>query len=203
MEERNETKKEEVTKRKKILSIAGELMLYAMIIVSCTFLIPNYVIAKTVVSGESMENTLKDKDVLLVEKLSYRLEEPERFDVIVFYHFWDMNNPDKKDKDAYEFYVKRVIGLPGETVQIKEDGTIYINGELLEETFGKDVIEDAGRALEPITLGDDEYFVLGDNREVSIDSRSDEVGNVKKDWILGQDCVRVYPFDKIGIVSGK
>ena len=61
MEERNETKKEEVTKRKKILSIAGELMLYAMIIVSCTFLIPNYVIAKTVVSGESMENTLKDK----------------------------------------------------------------------------------------------------------------------------------------------
>lgn len=211
MEEKNGMKQEEikqeevkkvVSKRKKIFSIIGELMIYAMIIVSCAFLIPNYVVAKTVVSGESMENTLKDKDVLLVEKVSYRLDDPERFDMIVFYHFWDNNNPDKKDKDAYEFYVKRVIGLPGETVQIK-DGTIYINGEALEEHYGKDVIAEEGRASEEITLGEDEYFVLGDNREVSIDSRSEEVGNVKKDWILGQVCARVYPFDKIGILSEK
>ena len=211
MEEKNGMKQEEikqeevkkvVSKRKKIFSIIGELMIYAMIIVSCAFLIPNYVVAKTVVSGESMENTLKDKDVLLVEKVSYRLDDPERFDMIVFYHFWDNNNPDKKDKDAYEFYVKRVIGLPGETVQIK-DGTIYINGEVLEEHYGKDVIAEEGRASEEITLGEDEYFVLGDNREVSIDSRSEEVGNVKKDWILGQVCARVYPFDKIGILSEK
>ena len=211
MEEKNGMKQEEikqeevkkvVSKRKKIFSIIGELMIYAMIIVSCAFLIPNYVVAKTVVSGESMENTLKDKDVLLVEKVSYRLDDPERFDMIVFYHFWDNNNPDKKDKDAYEFYVKRVIGLPGETVQIK-DGTIYINGAALEEHYGKDVIAEEGRASEEITLGEDEYFVLGDNREVSIDSRSEEVGNVKKDWILGQVCARVYPFDKIGILSEK
>ena len=211
MEEKNGMKQEEikqeevkkvVSKRKKIFSIIGELMIYAMIIVSCAFLIPNYVVAKTVVSGESMENTLKDKDVLLVEKVSYRLDDPERFDMIVFYHFWDNNNPDKKDKDAYEFYVKRVIGLPGETVQIK-DGTIYMNGEALEEHDGTDVIAEEGRASEEITLGEDEYFVLGDNREVSIDSRSDEVGNVKKDWILGQVCARVYPFDKIGILSEK
>lgn len=202
MEQRNEVKKEEGTKKKKILSVVGEILLYVMILVSCTMIIPNYVIAKTVVDGESMENTLNNKDVLLMEKVSYRFKDPQRFDVIVFYHFFDKNNQDKKDEDAYEYYVKRVIGLPGETVQIK-DGIIYINGEAIEEDFGKNEIEDAGRASQPIKLGDDEYFVLGDNREVSIDSRWEVVGNVKKDWIVGHVCARVYPFDKIGVVSGK
>lgn len=71
----------------------------------------------------------------------------------------------------------------------------------MEEHYGKDPISDAGRAGEEIVLGEDEYFVMGDNREVSIDSRSPEVGNIKKDWILGKVCVRVYPFDKIGCVE--
>ena len=121
---------------------------------------------------------------MLLDKLSYHFVEPKRFDVIVFYHLMDPENPDKKDKDAYEFYVKRIIGLPGETVQIVGD-EIYINGELLEENYGKDPITDEGRATEPIVLGEDEYFVLGDNREVSVDSRYESVGNIKKDWIVG------------------
>lgn len=185
--------------REKIAGIVKELLLYIMIIVTCTFLIPNYVVAKTIVDGESMETTLQNKDNVLVEKVSYYLKEPERFDVIVFYHFFDLENQDKKDSDAYEYYVKRVIGLPGETVQIIGE-TIYINGEPLEEQYGKDPITDPGRASDPITLGEDEYFVLGDNREISKDSRDGSVGNIKEDWIVGRVCARVYPFDKVGLV---
>lgn len=193
-------KQKEQTKKEKIWSIAKEFLVYAAIIVTCVFLVPNYVMAKNVVSGESMENTLHDKEQILTEMVSYRFGEPKRFDIIVFYHFFDNKNTDKSDKDAYEFYVKRIIGLPGENVRI-EGNTIYINGEPLEEHYGKDPISDSGRAEEEITLGEDEYFVLGDNREVSIDSRSSSVGNVKRDWILGKVCARVYPFDKIGSVK--
>lgn len=193
-------KQKEQTKKEKIWSIAKEFLVYAAIIVTCVFLVPNYVMAKNVVSGESMENTLHDKEQILTEMVSYRFGEPKRFDIIVFYHFFDNKNTDKSDKDVYEFYVKRIIGLPGERVRIEGD-TIYINGEPLEEHYGKDPISDSGRAEEEITLGEDEYFVLGDNREVSIDSRSSSVGNVKRDWILGKVCARVYPFDKIGSVK--
>ncbi|MDE7423020.1 MAG: signal peptidase I [Lachnospiraceae bacterium] len=193
-------KQKEQTKKEKIWSITKEFLVYAAIIVTCVFLVPNYVMAKNVVSGESMENTLHDKEQILTEMISYRFGEPKRFDIIVFYHFFDNKNTDKSDKDAYEFYVKRIIGLPGENVRIEGD-TIYINGEPLEEHYGKDSISDSGRAEEEITLGEDEYFVLGDNREVSIDSRSSSVGNVKRDWILGKVCARVYPFNKIGSVK--
>lgn len=187
-------------KKKKIWSIVKEVSVYAAIIVTGVFLIPNYVMAKNVINGESMENTLYNEEQILTEMVSYRLGEPKRFDIIVFYHFFDKKNTNKSDKDAYEFYVKRIIGLPGERVRI-EGNTIYINGEPLEEHYGKDSINNSGRAEEEITLGEDEYFVLGDNREVSIDSRSSSVGNVKKDWILGKVCARIYPFDKIGSVK--
>lgn len=193
-EEKTEAKK---TKKKEIISWVRELVIYGAIFVACVFLIPNYVVARTVVDGTSMERTLQNHDSILMEKISYRFGEPKRFDVIIFYHFNDLKNQDKSDKDAYEYYVKRVIGLPGETVQIK-GSTIYINGKPLKEDYGKDPIEDPGRAEKPITLGADEYFVLGDNREVSIDSRSESVGNVKCDWIAGKACVRVYPFSKVG-----
>ena len=193
-------KQKEKTKKEKIWSLAKEFLIYAAIIVTCVFLVPNYVMAKNVVNGESMENTLHDKEQILTEMVSYRFGKPKRFDIIVFHHFFDNKNTNKSDKDAYEFYVKRIIGLPGERVRIEGD-TIYINGEPLEEHYGKDPISDSGRAEEEITLGEDEYFVLGDNREVSIDSRSSSVGNVRREWILGKVCARVYPFDKIGSVK--
>lgn len=190
----------EEERKKKIWSIVKEVSLYAAIIVTGVFLIPNYVMAKNVINGESMENTLYNDEQILTEMVSYRFGEPKRFDIIVFYHFFDKKNTNKSDKNAYEFYVKRIIGLPGERVRIEGD-TIYINGEPLEEHYGKVPICNSGRAEEEITLGEDEYFVLGDNREVSIDSRSSSVGNVKKDWILGKVCARIYPFDKIGSVK--
>ena len=112
---------------------------------------------RTVVDGESMENTLYNGDNLIVDKISYRFSEPDRFDVIVFPAHYD----------AKVYLVKRVIALPGETIYIDDKGDIYINDELLEEDFGKEVILSGGRASEPITLGADEYFVMGDNRNQS------------------------------------
>ena len=97
-----------------------------------------------------------------------------------------------------EYYVKRVIGLPGETVQIIGE-EIYINGELLKEDYGKEPITNPGRAAEPITLGEDEYFVLGDNREVSLDSRYTQVGNVKRENIGGKAILRIWPLNQFGI----
>ena len=100
-----------------------------------------------------------------------------------------------------EYYIKRIIGLPGETVQIDENGNIYINGELLEENYGAETIQNPGRAAKPITLGDDEYFVMGDNRNNSKDSRSEEVGNVKRSQIIGRAWLRIWPLNKFGLLK--
>ena len=177
-----------------------ELLFYVCIIVVYTAIVPKYVATRTLVDGTSMKNTLQDKDNILLEKLSYRFGEPERFDIVVFYQFFDKKNQDRKNEKAYDLYVKRIIGLPGETVQIVGD-TIYINGEVLEENYGKDPIDDPGRASEPIVLGEDEYFVLGDNREVSIDSRDSDVGNVKREWIEGKAWIRIWPLKHFGTVD--
>lgn len=168
-----------------------DFLLYTVIIFACVYLIPNYVLQRTIVEGKSMENTLFDGDHLYVEKISHRLGLLKRFDIIVFY-------PYGRDND--EYYVKRIIGLPGETVQIKS-GKIYINGEVLKENYGKDPILDPGRAAQPITLGDDEYFVLGDNRNISKDSRYPSVGNVKRENIGGKVFFRVSPINRFGPVD--
>ncbi len=140
------------------------LGLYLLIVLALTWFIITFVGVRTQVDGESMTPTLQDKDNLIVEKLSYRFGDPKRFDIIVF--------PFKYEEDTY--YIKRIIGLPGETVQIDLEGNIYINGEILEEHYGKEVIkpERIGRAIEPILLGEDEYFVMGDNRNNSADSEN-------------------------------
>ena len=152
-------------------------------------LISSYVIQITEVHGESMEATLSEGNRLFIEKLSYRLDELKRFDVIVF----------TKDKEVN--LIKRVIGLPGEKVEIVE-GTIFINGEKLQENYGLDPINPYEDALE-IQLGEEEYFVLGDNRLVSVDSRYPSVGAVKKNEIVGRAFFRVYPFSEIGWIPKK
>ncbi len=95
--------------------------------------------------------------------------------------------------------MKRIIGLPGETVQIDLSGNIYINGEILEEDYGLEPINFPGLAQDPITLGEDEYFVLGDNRNNSSDSRDPSVGNIKRDDIMGKAWVRIWPLNKFGV----
>ncbi len=171
----------------------ASFILYIAVVFVITYLVINYVGQRTEVIGTSMEYTLSDGDNLIVDKISYRFHEPERFDIIVF--------PYQYKEDTY--YIKRIIGLPGETVQIGVDGTIYINGEELEESYGREIMKDQGTAAEPIELGKGEYFVLGDNRNASSDSRDPSVGIIKRDDIIGRAWLRIYPFSKFGFVKHK
>ncbi|MBR6478430.1 MAG: signal peptidase I [Lachnospiraceae bacterium] len=159
-------------------------------------LIVKYVVQRTEVEGQSMEPTLYEGENLMVDKMTYRFREPKRYEIIVLRPF---------DDEPKTFYVKRIIGLPGETVQIKDDGCIYVNGEKLYESYGKEVIkpENFGRAKEPVTLGEDEYFVMGDNRNNSGDSRSKYVGNIQKYKIVGRAWIRIWPLNKFGSVKHK
>lgn len=166
-----------------------EFLLYVAVVFGMTFLLLHFVGQRTVVMGSSMEPTLYDGDNLIVDKISYRFREPERYDVIVF---------------PYEdgtYYIKRIIGLPGEQVRIDENGSIYINEERISESYGKEVIEDPGCAGETVTLGENEYFVLGDNRNNSMDSRDERVGLIQRERIMGKAFLRIFPLDKIGTVD--
>ncbi len=172
-------------------SVAKEILstsIYLLCVLLVTYLIINYVGQRTEVQGSSMEPTLQNADNLIVDKITYRFNDPKRFDIIVF--------PFQYEEDTY--YIKRIIGLPGETVRIDLEGIIYINGEELKEGYGREIIQDPGRAVEEITLGEDEYFVMGDNRNNSTDSRNELVGNIHKDDIIGRAWVRIYPFEKFG-----
>lgn len=189
MSGREEKPVEEYEKKEK--SVGRELLetiLYIAVVAFVCFLIITFVGQRTTVSGESMEPLLQDGDNLILDKLSYRFGDPERFDVVVF------------DQTEQDHYIKRVIGLPGETVQII-DGYVYINGERLEDdVYGKEVMISGMRAEEPVTLGEDEYFVLGDNRNYSRDSRDPVVGNVKRSQILGRAWLRFWPLNKIELI---
>ena len=176
---------QKVDMKKEILS----WVFYIAFVLVLTWVIITFVGQRTRVDGRSMMNTLHDGDNLIVEKLSYRFSDPKRFDIIVF--------PPTGKK---EYYIKRIIGLPGETVQVV-DGYVYINGSRLEsDIYGNELMDDPMAASQPITLGEDEYFVLGDNRNHSQDSRDPSVGEVKKDTIMGKAWVRIYPFDKMGVI---
>ena len=166
------------------------MILYIGIVLVITFLIITFVGQRTHVSGDSMKNTLNHGDQLIVDKITYRFRDPVRFDIIVF--------PYKYEENTY--YIKRIIGLPGETVQIA-DGEIYINGEVLKESYGREVIQDPGMAAEPIELGEDEYFVLGDNRNASSDSREPSVGVICGEDIVGRAWIRIWPLNKAGILK--
>lgn len=183
--------KKEPKKKRKLLSILAEILFYIVLIYVCAIIVPNYVIQRTIVDGPSMENSLHDGENVLVEKFLYKSKGLERFDIVVFYPY---------GRDHSDYYVKRVIGLPGETVQII-GSDIYINGVLLEENYGKTKITNPGLAKKPITLSGDEIFVLGDNREVSLDSRYEEVGPVPLDYIGGKVILRILPFNKFGTVD--
>lgn len=172
---------------KEILSTS----LYLLVVLVLTFLVVTYVGQRTKVVGSSMEPMLSDGDNLIVDKISYRFDDPKRFDIIVF--------PFRYAEKTY--YIKRIIGLPGETVYIDEDGVIYIDGEVLKESYGKEVIVDPGRAYEPITLGEDEYFVMGDNRNNSSDSRDPVVGNIHRDEFIGKAWMRIWPLNKMGMIK--
>lgn len=166
-------------------------ILYILVIIGLTWMIITFVGQRTRVSGQSMETTLQDGDNLIVDKISYRFHDPSRYDIIVFPYKYEENT----------FYIKRIIGLPGETVQVK-DGYTYINGKkLTSDIYGREVMDEPGIAEEPIKLGSDEYFVLGDNRNHSQDSRDPYVGVLKRSDLMGRAFVRIYPLNKFGVIK--
>ena len=185
-------RQEELEEQGKSKSTAKEVLdwiLYIGIVLILSWLIVTFVGVRTVVDGQSMEPTLQDGNNLIVDKLSYRFRDPKRTEIIVF--------PYKYEENTY--YIKRIIGLPGETVQVK-NGEVYIDGEILGEDYGAEAMEDAGIASDPIELGTDEYFVLGDNRNHSSDSRDPSVGVLRREDLIGRAWIRIYPFDEMGFV---
>lgn len=141
--------------------------------------------------GDSMSPVLRNGDVVLVNRIVYNATTPKRGDVIVF-------KPKGNENDHY--YIKRIVGLPGETIEIIEN-RVYIDGERLEEDYETTNIDDVGVVDEKLKLAGDEYFVLGDNREQSEDSRDADVGNVKREYIYGKAWFVITPGDEFGFVN--
>ena len=187
-------KKTKIETTPSVKKIIKEIVIWIVLIVLTlisSYFITNNVFVKTEVSGVSMEPTLKEGQVVIVNKLEYYLKKPKRNDVIVY---------KQTNKEHSYFELKRLIGLPGETVKIK-NGVIYINDEVLKEKVKVDIIQNSGLAEEGVKLDDNEYFVLGDNRNDSEDSRFASVGNVLKNEILGKAVAVEKPFSLIDTMN--
>lgn len=172
---------------KEIIKELAGWLLYIVLIIAFTWFVVTFVGQRTEVSGSSMETTLKDQ--LIVDKMTYRFRDPKRYDIVVFPYQYQDNT----------YYIKRIIGLPGETVQILS-GMVYIDGMRLDEHYGNEIMENPGIAEEPLTLGEDEYFVLGDNRNNSSDSRASDVGLIHRKDLIGRAWIRVWPLSQIGVI---
>ncbi len=142
------------------------------------------------VVGQAMGDTLAGGDQVFVNRFIYNLASPKPNDIVVFL-------PNGNEKSHY--YVRRVVAVPGDTVQVL-NGAVYVNGEMFEEEADVPSIEEAGLAEEEITLGTDEYFVLGDNRNNSEDSRYANIGNVKKEYMEGKAWFWLRSFGKMGFL---
>lgn len=181
----------EIWQMKAIVKDAIGLCLYLCIILGCTYLAVHFVAQRTMVEGTSMAPALFDGDQVLVDKISYRFHKPKRYDLVAFPYRYEQNT----------YFVKRIIGLPGEKVYIDAQGTIFINDEALDEHYGLERINQPGGASTPRILGEGEYFLLGDNRNDSMDSRDSRVGLVRRNEIIGKVVFRIMPFSSIGSVE--
>ena len=164
----------------KVIKDIFEMIIGSMIAFFLAFVIVFSVGMRTSIVGDSMEPMLGNGQEILINRVIYRLSSPKRGDVVVFL-------PNGNEKSHY--YVKRVVGLPGETIHI-QDGSVYVDGALLEEDDAYDQMIDSGIAQNDLALGTDEFFVLGDNRNSSEDSRSGNIGAVRKKDIIGKAWFR-------------
>jgi len=174
----------------RLLNVAVKLVSLIMTVVlayTCVYFTCN----STGVEGSSMQPVITNEDTVLINRFAYTLLKPRRFDVIAF-------TPNYKNTDRV--LIKRIIGLPGEKVKI-ENGKVFINGKELENDKGLEDILIAGNAASEISLGQDQYFVLGDNRNNSEDSRFANIGLIKRENIVGKVWLRSMPFKRIGLVG--
>ena len=182
-------------RRKKFnLPLFKEIMSWIIelaIVICMAYVLVSFFGIRTNVVGQAMEQTLEDNDQILVNKFAYIVSKPESGDVIVFL-------PNGNEKSHY--YIRRVVAVPGDTVQIK-DGALYVNDELYKESTDVASMEDAGIASDPVELDKDEYFVLGDNRNNSEDSRFANIGNIKKEYIIGKAWFRFAGFGDFGPIK--
>ena len=156
-----------------------EIISYVLIII-IVLLIKQYIVTPIRVNGNSMNNTLENKDIMILDKISYRFSNIKRFDIVVI----------KKEK---EYLIKRVIGLPGDMVEYKNN-ELYINQEKVTEDFKH--IETKDYVLECL-IPSGYYFVLGDNRPDSLDSRV--IGLISEEEILGKTSLVIFPFKRFGV----
>jgi signal peptidase I len=173
-------------------SFLSEILNFALIALVVVLPIRMFIAQPFIVSGASMETTFSTGEYLIVDQVSYRFEEPERGDVIIF----------RYPKDPSKFFIKRIIGIPGDTLEIKGNvvtitNSEYPDGVILEEPY---VLDMAPNTNLTETLGDDEYFVMGDNRDASSDSRM--WGVLQRDKIVGRAFLRLYPFTEAGVFPG-
>jgi len=182
------------SKRPKYKKFFKSLLLWIVeiaLVILAAYLIIEYAMEKTTMMGVSMNTTLNDGDKIIINKLAYFRGDPERYDVIVF----------SQSKSGHGYYnMKRVIGLPGETVEIV-NGAVYINGVKLDEVISVEPMRVAGLADEAITLDENEFFVLGDNRNYSEDSRFANIGIIVKEDIIGKAWLRLEPFSIIDKIN--
>lgn len=189
--------KREKTSKRRNSSRRGELKEWLKSIILAGFIavVIMQFIVPTVVREHSMEPSFYGGDYLIVSKISYKIGTPKRGDVVIFKSEIPVNqdNPDGEKK----LLIKRVIGVPGDVVDISND-TVSVNGKVIDEPY----INSGGTPGEVVNyrVPEDSYFVMGDNRTVSIDSRRHEVGPVKASKIVGKAILRMYPFDKIGLI---
>ena len=181
-------------KKKVNVPIVKEVVAWTLecvIVLVIAFVFVYFIGLRTSVLGQSMAPTLENRQEIMINRFIYLLSDPKPGDIVVFL-------PNGNEKSHY--YVKRVIGIPGDTVQIKE-GEVYVNGELFEDEDEFAPILDAELAAEPVKLEEDEYFVLGDNRNNSQDSRYANIGNVKKEYIIGKAWFIISPYDSMGFIK--
>ena len=164
----------EKSKSKKVIS---EIVSY-IIIIALVIFIKKYIVSPIKVNGSSMDYTLKDKDIMILNEFTYYFNVINRFDIVVV-------------REQGELLIKRVIGLPGEKIKC-QNGIIYINDKELIESYTSSLTED----FEEVKIAQDEYFVMGDNRSVSLDSRV--YGTYSKSEIKGKASFTIYPFDRFG-----
>ncbi len=163
--------------------------IYILLILLAAIFIRHFAIERVVVVGESMEPTLINGDNVLIEKLSYLTGKPKRYDIVVF-------------PRGGSLLIKRIYGLPGENIRIDETGLIYINDEPIDDKYAHEIMNDPGLAEgDGVTLDKEQYFVLGDNRNYSIDSRNEVVGCVTKKDIKGKVVWRLTPLNKLGKIK--